>query len=246
VSRINAIDIERFIKTIEAPAARARTFRQLKSCFLSLEKNRIIKDNPFDLIKNIQEPKGKTYAPTKEELVSFFTYLQNAYYEIYLICKFISLTGLRKGEALALTWKDIKNDCIVIDKAYEGKAKKVQTTKTKTSNRTIPLFKELEPILSEIKLLSKGDEIFSFIHKSSLDLRFRHHRDKFGLNNLTIHSLRHYFATECLEAGIDRKVVQVWLGHSNYKTTSDIYSHVNGNFEKTQIELLAKYRQIKE
>lgn len=242
VSRITSIDLERFFKSINAPAAKARTFRQLKSCFSSLVKNRIIKDDPFDMVRNISEPKTKAIAPSRSDLNRFFLYLKDAYFEIYLFAKFISLTGLRKGEALALRWDDIQSDHIVINKAYEAKAKKVQSTKTKTSNRTIPLFADLLPLFPLMKQLSDGVEVFSFIYKTSVGTRFRHHRNKFGIKNLTIHSLRHFFATECLEAGVDRKVVQVWLGHSNYKTTSDIYSHVNNSFEKSQVELLSKFR----
>jgi integrase len=205
VTKINTLDIEIFFKTIKNPASKARTFRQMKSCFMSLFKSRIIEHNPFDLIKTIAEPKSESYTPKKDDLFGFFNYLKDAYYEMYLFSKFLSLTGLRKGEALTLTWNDINNESIMINKAWDRNSSKVQSVKTITSNRTVPLFPEIDSLLNEIKSLSNNIEVFSFIYKNAISSRFRIHRNKYGLKKLTLHSLRHYFATECLEAGIEKK-----------------------------------------
>jgi len=243
VSKIVAIDIEKFLLSIKSPASRARTYRQLKSCFHSLTKKRIIKYDPFDVIEPISEPKTNGYSPTTKELNYFLKRLKDSYFEIYLFSYFISLTGLRKGEALALTWEDLKENKIRINKAYERHAKKIQSTKTKTSNRIIPLFPEVKKLLMKIKEYSDGNLVFSFIYNDAVSSRFNIYTKRFGLPNLTLHSLRHYFATQCLEAGIERKVVQKWLGHSNYRTTSDIYSHINTEYEDDQAKILSMFRQ---
>ena len=47
-----------------------------------------------------------------------------------------------------------------------------------------------------------------------------------GIPYIKFHALRHTFATRVLEADIHPKVAQVLLGHSNMKTTMDVYSHV--------------------
>ncbi len=65
------------------------------------------------------------------------------------------------------------------------------------------------------------------------------------LTKLTLHSLRHYFATQCLNAGIAEKVTTAWLGHHDSKVAKEIYQHIKSDFEDEQIKKLAKYRQVK-
>ncbi len=60
--------------------------------------------------------------------------------------------------------------------------------------------------------------------------------DKSG--EYTTHSLRHTFATRCVERNINVKMTQKMLGHSTYSITADIYQHINNVFEIAQIELM--------
>ena len=53
--------------------------------------------------------------------------------------------------------------------------------------------------------------------------------------NHKLHDLRHTFATRCIENGIPMKVVQQWLGHSDYQTTANIYTDILSDFELKQI-----------
>ena len=53
-----------------------------------------------------------------------------------------------------------------------------------------------------------------------------------GIEGISIHSLRHTFATRCAEAGVPPKVVQQWLGHSTLEMTMNVYTHVNRDFER--------------
>ena len=58
------------------------------------------------------------------------------------------------------------------------------------------------------------------------------------IHGLYPHAFRHTFATRCLEAGIAPKVVQAYLGHASLQMTMDLYTHVVGDFQAEQIELL--------
>jgi integrase len=53
-----------------------------------------------------------------------------------------------------------------------------------------------------------------------------------------MHRIRHYFATRCRVAHIDEKVVQAWMGHSDYKTTLNIYTDVQEDFSKKEVQKL--------
>lgn len=54
---------------------------------------------------------------------------------------------------------------------------------------------------------------------------------------MTIKGLRHTHATILLQAGVPTKVVQERLGHSDFTTTMDVYSHVTENMQKDAVEL---------
>ena len=62
-----------------------------------------------------------------------------------------------------------------------------------------------------------------------------------GLRKIRFHDLRHTCASLLLQSGVDMKTVQIILGHGNYSTTADIYSHVDLTGKKEAIE---KYESI--
>ena len=158
-------------------------------------------------------------------------------------------TGLRIGELLALTWSDINFDegTLSIDKtlsAYaqpnepnSGKSKysykrRVGTPKTKSSIRIIPIVPWLLEILREEKensILSENNLVFSDVNGGHIKYdaarnRFRAILKKANISEiteLTLHSLRHSFATLGLEKGIDLKVMQELLGHVGFSITGD-------------------------
>jgi len=242
LSAIRGIDLVQFFNSIEAPSAKARTFRHLKSVFATAQKNKLIADSPFDAIDNISEPKARKTLPKEDHIDEFFLYIQGKNASIYRFAKFLSLTGLRKGEALALTWHDIVDSKIIVNKAYDLHASKVQSPKTKAAFREIPLFEDARVILEALP--KKTTLVFSDIFPNAVSKRFSIYARQFGIN-LSLHSLRHYFASQCYAAGIDKKLVQIWLGHENYSTTIDTYTHIDTQFECEQVQRMAKYRADK-
>jgi integrase len=152
--------------------------------------------------------------------------------KFYNICKFILYTGLRKGEAVALTWEDIdfSKETIKVNKSLDYDNDVTKTTKTQSGIRTIPLFPKALETLQNIGIKQSG-LVFEGIDAASLTNSLKYHSEKIGLD-LAPHNLRHTFATRCLEAGIEPKVVQEWLGHKSYATTINTYSHTTGIIEK--------------
>lgn len=174
-------------------------------------------------------------------------------------------TGMRIGEILALTWDDINfdNETIRINKTvtqikdYDDPDDKwhpeVFDPKTKAGKRIIPLLPEISTMLKRVKAqqdiykakLGKGYEdnnlVFStqlgrYLQQGHMHRRFTSVTKEAGIPEITsVHTLRHTFATRCLENGIELRIVQELLGHSDLKTTASIYTHVLPQLKKDSI-----------
>ena len=169
-------------------------------------------------------------------------------------------TGIRIGEICALTWDDIdtENGVIHIRKTIqriyvkENGIKKtellIDTPKTATSMRDIPMIKDLYEILKPLKKVVNND--FFVLTNEATPTEPRTYRnyykkllDKLGIPPIKFHGLRHSFATRCIESKCDYKTVSVILGHSNISTTLNLYVHPNYEQKKKCIDKM--FRKIK-
>lgn len=143
--------------------------------------------------------------------------------------------GLRRGEILALTTKDIhiEERYIVVNKQMqEGKT---VPPKTEAGIRNVPIVDVLYPYLKDIDF-SKNERLFP-IKENAIREHFQNALKDSGLfgQDFTLHSLRHTFTTRCAENNIAIKVTQKWVGHSTAEMTQNVYTHVNEDFEKDEI-----------
>lgn len=162
-------------------------------------------------------------------------------------------TGLRLGELLALTWDDIDfSKCLLsVDKTvYEGKdeegsfCKIVGMPKTVSSMRSIPLPKQLVPMLRNLKRMSKSKYVVSDKERS-VSIRvyqrnFSKLLERLGIEHKGFHSLRHTFATRALECGMDVKTLSEILGHKNVSVTLNRYVHIMPNYKRDIMNKLGK------
>jgi len=197
--------------------------------------------------------KRRTRALTPEEQKRFTSIVKNKCGgEVFILAL---ATGLRIGEILALTWDDVDfeketlfvNKTLINFKDFDEKDSKwhneVGTPKTKSSSRNMPLLPEIIKLLKNIKLeqlekilklgsaYEKNNLIFcnqlgGYLNSSNIRWKFRQVAKKADIEGCSIHSLRHSFATRCLESGIELRVVQEFMGHSSIKMTADLYTHV--------------------
>ena len=163
--------------------------------------------------------------------------------------------GLRRSEALGLRWDAIdfgKNTITICHTVtvcnVDGKLTLVEsdTTKTKSSLRTLPLVPFMRERLLELKEeqeenrrlcgRSYNKEYLGYICVTEIgDLIKPHYlTDSFpklleenGLRRIRFHDLRHSCASLLLANGVPMKQIQEWLGHSDYSTTANIYAHLD-------------------
>jgi integrase len=161
----------------------------------------------------------------------------------------LATSGLRIGEALGLTWKDIDLDAgqLVVRHALQrqrGHGLLLVEPKTRRSRRSVPLSEGTVDVLRQHRrrqaeaelnvgpLWQKRDMVFCDAfgkpaHGSSLGEVLRDALTAADLPRMRIHDLRHTAATHLLSRGIHPKIVQELLGHSTIALTLDTYSHVS-------------------
>lgn len=200
----------------------------------------------------------------KDELKKFLDTAKNDFdLKKYTLFRLLAFSGMRIGECLALTWHDLnyKNNTIAINKtlARTNNGIKIQTPKTKSSNRVISLDTETIQILKSwqleqrkqllklgINAMNKHQLIFSnsknsFIIVPTVRLAIKQIAKKAGIYPITTHGFRHTHATLLFASGMDIKQVQARLGHSNVQTTLNIYTHAIQDKQDKIGDEFAKY-----
>ena len=146
-------------------------------------------------------------------------------------------TGLRIGELIALRWEDIdfnNNTISVKHSAREiyinGKREIVlDTPKTVSSQRIIPIPSQLVPYLLMTKRASKSEYIISTKNRETTTRGYQKLYgsvlEKLNIKYRSFHTLRHTFATRALECGMDVKTLSEIMGHKSPTITLNRYSH---------------------
>lgn len=199
---------------------------------------------------------------TREELIEFLSCLKTENnIKAYTLFRLLSFSGMRKGEALALKWTDLnfKDNEIKISKAISrGKENQLYLKSTKTGTvRNIKMDDQTMQILKQWKKQQKEELLilgFNTLNKDQLVFSNTKNeylqptktrrwlvqiQEKYNLKSITTHGLRHTHCSLLFEAGASIKEVQDRLGHSDVKTTMDIYAHVT---QKAKAEAIQKFK----
>lgn len=163
-------------------------------------------------------------------------------------------TGIRIGELCALKWKNIDLDkkilCVnhTLQRVYDKKQKKtkiiIDISKTAKSIRQIPISNKLYEILKKIKNKYNDDSFFltgiseKFIEPRNYQKYFKNVLRKCRIKSYKFHTLRHTFASNCIEVGMDVKSLSEMLGHSSVEITLNKYVHSNYKLQKKYLEKL--------
>jgi len=214
-------------------------------------------------VNGIMEIKGPTVPKRRIEVfgeyeISRMSELLLANWDRNHASLFLALnTGIRLGELCGLQWSDFdihENDVRIsrnVQRIHTGKGTRliIQKPKTDSSERIIPLHPRLLQMLVELR---QSDDARAYVLSGTnhpLDPRTVQYRFRKFLkdNNLTIrnfHVLRHSFASRCIEKGMDVKCLSEILGHSNIKTTMQLYVHPSMAKKRAYLHAVCTIPQI--
>lgn len=224
------------------------------SLFDAAVENNLISSNPVKRsVKAVSDkmPKERRVLRKEEQKLLLEAAKESKYYNQYA---FILQTGLRCGELTALRWEDIdfKSKTMTVQHSMDcdrkGKAE-LGDTKSEAGKRKIPLTDEAVSILKNQKnKLAKYNIVrmeyseFIFLNENGSPVKRTNYdrglltaAKKAGIDRLSMHTLRHTFATRCIEAGMKPKTLQIILGHSKISMTMDLYVHVTDDEKEKEL-----------
>lgn len=238
----------------------------LSSVFDTAYKNHLISENPVQnskmpvFEKNIKK-EVETYSA--DEVKRLLAVAKASESHIYLFLLLAVFTGLRRGELLALTWDniDFENKTLTVNKNRTGACravtKQMNTPKTNSSNRTIPLTDNIiDALRTEQKKQAENKVLFGncyseidnciirnkdgrpYSNLSCINRVVNRLMEKAQLKHCTIHGLRHTVASLLDDNGVPIQEISTLLGHKNVSTTEKIYIHRKSTAKAENIMLL--------
>lgn len=194
-------------------------FTPFKIAFNQALQREIILKNPLILPRIREAKKAEKSAYSLFEVVKI---LQKAKGELKTLLYFAFYTGARSGEILALTYGDIKNGKITINKNRQ-QCGLIDTPKNGKA-REIFILKPLADFIATMDFKGDDEYIFSKTY-TSYNQNFKALLDKLGYRVQGLHSTRHTFISLCVSAKVDLMLVQKMVGHSNLEMIYKVYSH---------------------
>ncbi|MDD5939726.1 MAG: tyrosine-type recombinase/integrase [Lachnospiraceae bacterium] len=233
------------------------TLALLRSILKAATFDRIITFNPAEPVKPLkrEEPAARDTihrALTKEETAAFIRAARASwYYNLYV---FLLNTGCRIGEAAALEVMDINRDtfriCRTVTRAEDGGYLIGRDTKTAAGRREIPILEEARGAVERQKVINAQifgrvenltDTIFraprgGIIKASCVNTDIQRICKAAGIHYFSVHALRDTFATRCIESGMQPKILQSIMGHSDISMTLNLYAHAMPQPKEQQLK----------
>jgi integrase len=247
------------LKSGLSPATVIKIHNILHKGFESAVKTGLIIRNPLDLVERPkeQQPEIKTMSVADIHLLLDYANAHSPYYPLYYTVIF---TGLRRGEDLAIKWKDvdllslkiqINHSLSYLDKPRNGSRIYLKRPKTKKSRRYISITPSNAEVLREhfqkqnekrkslgLPLLQDNDYVFCGVDgkpylPNSITHAWIQLTRRCGLPGIRLHDCRHTYATHLMANNVHPSIVANQLGHASVRTTLDRYSHVSPALQAT-------------
>ena len=224
----------------------------LRQCLDQAVKERRLPYNPVDGCKPPPRVRSQIKVMHPEEIGR---YLKAADEHGVLPMLFLALSsGLRRGELLALHWKDldIDNLTISVTKQVSGRNGQlvVSAPKTQNSTRIVAISEQAAQLLvSEHAKHRDNPYMFpspvtgNMYHPDSMGRLHKSILAKAGMEKMRFHDLRHTFATLALQNGVDIKTLSSILGHYSAGFTLDTYGHVTEKMQRDAAVKVGSFMQ---
>jgi integrase len=254
IDKIRPVDIEQFLGRLSASGLGSSTKRIalsiLKQTLDVALKNGLLFTNPCGEVSRPRQDKSVTSKWLAVDEVSRI--LEELGESVYLPpALMMAISGMRRGEALALTWADIdfQRERVFVRATLNRIQGSLDVTAPKTSNsrRTLHMSLEMKNLLLHVKAMRQSNaSSFIFVGESGNPIEprnllrgFKAAAKRAGLPNATLHSLRHAAASQMLNSGVPLFTVSKTLGHSSVSVTGDIYGHLEDHAQKSALKSLS-------
>ncbi|WP_425539993.1 tyrosine-type recombinase/integrase [Microaceticoccus formicicus] len=232
----------------------------------AIHDNLLIK-NPAEGLRFPKVKKKKNYNVfTSEEQRMIIDALEDTALDLMIRVTFA--TGLRLSEALALTWDDFTDCSINVNKQYQLeynfdngiKTRKavIKELKTEGSEGIVPLPQSIDMLLKKHRIqqnkhklrigreyqnnnLIFADDVGNYFEHKRPARRVKKLCKELGIEEKDFHSIRHSYCTRLFEAGVPLKTVQTLMRHKEFRTTSDIYTHVMPEMKEDAVVVLEQF-----
>lgn len=232
----------------KAHATAVKVYNILNALFKMAYLGDMIDRNPMDKVERPKPRKdevrsGKVESYTIDELRHILECADKEPLKWRIYIRLLADTGIRRGEACGLQWKhiDFNNNSITIagNLCYTADKGVYLDTPKSRKTRTIDIDPEITALLRRLRVEQSMQSISQYVftqdnsplpmHPQTPDEYLRKFAEKYGVDDLHSHKLRHSFASIAITNGADIASVSEKLGHADKSTTLRLYTHADQN-----------------
>ena len=261
VENVTALDVVNHLTAAKAKGYSATVVNSIRSLYRMVFDYAIVQGcAQYNPVTSVRLPKGlkrgKRTAPTDAQIRIICGNVDAHFglFPFFLLC-----TGMRKSEALALTWADVdfENRKITVSKSLDytvGANPQIKSPKTEAGNRTVPIIDILYAPLRKAHADRNADYLFpappsnrsgkggGLMTLRGYEGAWQRYCAEVGLVGndgkpaIGAHNLRHGTATLMFELGVDELTTQHILGHSRIEITREIYTELRAEQNRKSVD----------
>lgn len=232
LNKLNVVDIDKALSQIASDKSRKTAYIIICDCLRQAYKCGILKNNIAEFIQKVKYTPKEGQALTENVIQKVISNCSKKIFKDLFL--FYLYSGCRKMEALNIKWSDID---------YKRGVLHIPGTKRASSNRYIPLFPQIKQIIDQ---QSKRNTYVFAISEASVKREVQRIKNKCRVK-FCVKDFRTTFATQLHKIGIDDKVIQKLMGHTEVQTTQKYYIKFDKQLLDSALENYKKldYENIK-